>query len=104
MEKKKYPIMEEEDLASMVCEPSAEAPAAFSTYDAGSASYDADIASDEELDDIDWDRLPSLGPFSEEEAIARIDRFEEKLAKGEVKWISSEDAWKQLYEKYPWLR
>lgn len=104
MEKKKHPIMEEEDHASMVCEPSAEAPAAFSTYDAGSASYDADIASDEELDDIDWDRLPSLGPFSEEEAIARIDRFEERLAKGEVKWISSEDAWKQLYEKYPWLR
>ena len=41
---------------------------------------------------MDWDRLPSLGPFSEEEAIARIDRFEERLAKGEVKWISSEDA------------
>jgi hypothetical protein len=56
------------------------------------------------IDDLDWDRFPILGPKTEEEAIARIDNFEEKLAKGEVKWISSEDAWKQLYEKYPWLR
>ena len=96
--------MEEEYHADLACEPSAGATTAFSTYDASSASYDDDISSDEDLDDVDWDRLPSLGPFSEEEAIARIDRFEEKLAKGEVKWISSEDAWKQLYEKYPWLR
>lgn len=104
MEKKRYPILEEEDHAGMACEPSVGTTAAFSTYDAGSAPYDDDIASDDEQDDIDWDRLPSLGPFSEEEAIARIDRFEERLAKGEVKWISSEDAWKQLHEKYPWLR
>ena len=65
---------------------------------------DDDIAADEELDDIDWDRLPSLGPFSEEEAIARIDRFEERLAKGEVKWYTSEEVDKMLYEKYPWLK
>lgn len=65
---------------------------------------DDDIASDEELDDIDWDRLPSLGPFSEEEAIARIDRFEERLAKGEVKWYTSEEVDKMLYAKYPWLK
>ena len=96
--------MEEEYHADLACEPSAGATTAFSTYDANSASYDDDVSSDEDLEDVDWDRLPSLGPFSEEEAIARIDRFEEKLAKGEVKWISSEDAWKQLYEKYPWLR
>ena len=65
---------------------------------------DDDIASDEELDDIDWDRLPSLGPFSEEEAIARIDRFEERLAKGEVKWYTSEEVDKMLYEEFPWLK
>ncbi len=40
---------------------------------------------------VDWDRLPSFGPFSEEEAIARIDQFEKDLEAGKVKWYSSED-------------
>ena len=56
------------------------------------------------IDDLDWDRFPSQGPFSEEEAIARIDQFEEELAKGQVKWIPSEQVWERLYNKYPWLR
>ena len=42
------------------------------------------------IDDLDWDKFPSSGPFSDEEAIARINRFEERLRKGEVKWTSSE--------------
>ena len=58
----------------------------------------------EQNEDIDWNRLPSLGPFSEEEAIERIDKFEERLAKGQVKWYSSEEVDKILYEKYPWLK
>jgi len=58
----------------------------------------------EQNDDIDWNRLPSLGPFSEEEAIARIDKFEERLTKGQVKWYSSEEVDKILFEKYPWLK
>lgn len=49
-------------------------------------------------------RFYNYDSFSEEEAIARIDQFEEKLEKGEIKWISSEEAWAQLYEKFPWLR
>jgi len=104
MEKKRYPITEEENRVGMACEPSVGTTAAFSTYDAGSAPYDDAIASDEDFDDIDWDRLPSLGPFSEEEAIARIDRFEERLAKGEVKWYTSEEVDRMLYERYPWLK
>lgn len=64
---------------------------------------DDDIASDEELDDIDWDRLPSLGPFSEEEAIARIDRFEMLLAKGEVEWIRIDNLHAELKKLHPWL-
>jgi hypothetical protein len=44
-----------------------------------------------------------MGPFTDEEAIARIDRFEEKLAKGEVKWVTSEEVTRHLYEKFPWL-
>ena len=46
----------------------------------------------------------SMGPFSDEEAIARIDRFEERLAKGEVKWVTSEEVTRHLYEKFPWLK
>ena len=53
---------------------------------------------------LDWDRLPSLGPFSEEEAIARIDDFEERERNGQVKWYSSEEVDKELYEEFPWLR
>lgn len=56
------------------------------------------------IDDLDWDRFPILGPKTVEEAIARIDKFEERLAKGEVKWYSSEEVDKMLHEKYPWLR
>ena len=53
---------------------------------------------------VDWDRLPSFGPFSEEEAIARIDQFEKDLEAGKVKWYSSEEAWAKLHNRFPWLR
>ena len=96
MEEKRYPILDEEEIVGMVSEPVATATV-VQTADRITEDHDW-------IDDLDWDRFPILGPKTEEEAIARIDNFEEKLAKGEVKWISSEDAWKQLYEKYPWLR
>lgn len=98
MEDKRYPILDEKESMDMCCEPISEPVEAVAT------SADGVTMMHDWIDDLDWSRLPSLGPFSEEEAIARIDRFEERLAKGEVKWISSEDAWHQLYEKYPWLR
>ncbi len=103
MEKKKYPITEEENHVGMACEPSVGTTAAFSTYDAGSAPYDDDIASDEDLDKLDWDRFPSFGPFSEEEAIARIEEAEKDLS-DPSKWISAEEFDRQLYEEFPWLR
>lgn len=56
------------------------------------------------IDELDWDKFPSYGPFSDEEAIARIDRFEERLAKGEVKWITAEELDRHLYERFPWLK
>lgn len=98
MEEKKHPIFEEEESVGMVSEPVATAVAP--------EAKSADGITDDHdwIDDLDWDKFPILGPKTEEEAIARIDRFEEELAKGEVKWISSEEAWKQLHEKYPWLR
>jgi hypothetical protein len=94
--------LEKDTACFRACEPGADSMAAVAAYD--DISYDDDIATDEELDKLDWSKFPSFGPFSEEEAIARIDEFEKELAEGKVKWISSEDAWKQLYEKYPWLR
>ena len=57
-----------------------------------------------QIDDLDWDRFPSFGPSTDEEAIARINDFENRLAKGEVEWVSSEEVTKHLYEKFPWLR
>lgn len=102
MEEKRYPILEEEGL-DRVCEPVVGATAAFTTYDGGDMSYDDDVASDEDLEKLDWDKFPSFGPFSEEEAIARIDKFEEELAKGEVKWIRIDDIHAELKKRHPWL-
>ena len=103
MKEKSYPTFEEEESVGMVSEPATGAVAAFTTYDGGDATYDDDVASDEDLDKLDWDRFPSFGPFSEEEAIARIDRFEEQLAKGEVKWIRIDDIHAELKKLHPWL-
>jgi hypothetical protein len=103
MEEKRNPILEEKESVGMACEPAVGAATAFTTYDDGGMSYGDDIASDEDLDKLDWDKFPSFGPFSKEEAIARIEEAERDL-EDPSKWISSEDAWKQLYEKYPWLR
>ena len=97
MEEKRYPHIDEEQGIDMACEPVVERVAV-------SPSAKGVTEIHYWTDDLDWSKLPSLGPFSDEEAIARIDRFEERLAKGEVKWISSENAWAEFYRKYPWLR
>jgi len=98
MEEKKYPVFEEEESVGMVNEPVAEAVVASpQTEDGVTTVHDW-------TDDLDWDKFPSLGPFSEEEAIARIDDFEKRQAEGKVKWISSEEMDRQLYEEFPWLR
>jgi len=97
MEEKRYPAVEEENFGGKVSEPiTAPVP---DTMSVDSMTEDHDW-----IDDLDWDKFPSFGPFSDEEAIARIDRFEERLRKGEVKWTSSEQVWEELYSKYPWLR
>ncbi len=98
MEEKRYPHIDEEQGIDMASEPVAEVAATPTN------SVDNITEVHDWIDDLDWDRFPILGPKTAEEAIARIDRFEEELAKGEVKWISSEDAWAELHEKYPWLR
>ena len=93
MEEKNYPVFEEEEFVGVACEPVANATAVLKH------EYE-DSSDDDWIDDLDWDYFPSLGPFSEEEAIARIDKFEDDLANGRVKWISSEEVDKRLYEKF----
>ena len=96
MEEKRYPTVEE-DFEGKVSEPIAAPVPDTMSVDGMTEVHDW-------IDDLDWDKFPSFGPFSDEEAIARIDKFEERLRKGEVKWTSSEQMWEELYSKYPWLR
>ena len=93
MEEKRYPQIDEEQGIDKCCEPVAEA------VSSATKSVDGITEVHDWIDDLDWDCLPILGPKTEEEAIARIDRFEERLAKGEVKWYSSEEVDNMLYEK-----
>ena len=97
MEDKRYPTVEEENSGGKVSEPIAAPVPDTMPVEGLTEVHDW-------IDDLDWDNFPSFGPFSDEEAIARIDRFEERLRKGEVKWTSSEQVWEELYSKYPWLR
>ena len=97
MEEKRYPELNEEQDIDMCCEPAAEAVGNAPT------SVNGVTKVHDWIDDLDWDRFPSYGPFSEEEAIARIEKAERDL-KDPSKWTSSEEFTKQLYEEFPWLR
>lgn len=57
----------------------------------------------DEIDDLNWDDMPIFGPKSEEEAIVRIHQAWEDRNESN-KWMTSEQMWNHLYEKYPWLR
>lgn len=61
------------------------------------------VAVHDEIDDLDWDRMPIFGPKTEDEAIARIEQAWEDR-NDPSKWMTSEQMWNHLYEKYPWLR
>lgn len=93
--------LERDTACFRACEPGVDSMAAVATYD--DMSYDDGIASDEELDKLDWSKFPSFGPFSEEEAIARIDEFEKELAEGKVEWIRIDDIHAELKKLHPWL-
>lgn len=102
MEEKQYPQNDEEQGKDVCSEPIASPMPDYSV--STSKRTDGVTEVHDWIDNLNWDRLPILGPKTEEEAIARIDRFEERLAKGDVKWYSSEEVDNMLYEKYPWLR
>lgn len=95
MEEKKYPVIEEEEGKDVACEPVATVAVPLTDVD--------DPITDDELDELDWSRFPSQGPFSEEEAVARIDEFEEQLRNGQVEWITIDDLHAELKKRHPWL-
>ena len=103
MEEKRYPTIEEVDDGEyqssgidMACESPATVAVETKPTDGITEVHDW-------IDDLDWDRFPSLGPFSEEETIARIEEAERDL-NDPSKWISSEQMWERLYNRFPWLR
>ena len=95
MEEKRYPTAEE-SFEGKVSEPIV-APVP------DTMSVDGTTEVHDWIDDLDWDKFPSFGPFSDEEAIARIEEAERDL-KDPSKWVTSEQMWENLYKKYPWLR
>ena len=99
-EEDKISRLERDTACLRASEPSAASMADAATYDG--MSCDDDIASDEELDNLDWSKFPSFGPFSEEEAIARIEEAEKDLD-DPSKWIRIDDIRAELRKRHPWL-
>lgn len=97
MEEKRYPQIDEEQGIDMCCEPVAEA------VSSAKQSVDGITEVHDWIDDLDWDRLPILGPKTKEEAIARIELAERDLD-DPTKWVTSEQLWAELHNKFPWLQ
>ena len=95
MEKKKYPIFEEDNSVGMASEPM-ETMAVNSKHSGMTHVHD-------DLDNIDWNNYPIFGPKTLDEAMARIEKAEAEK-NDPTKWTSSEELDSVLFEKYPWLR
>ncbi len=100
MEEKGYPHIDEEEGIGMCCEPMAEAVADTSVRT--TKLPDGSTLVHDWIDDLDWDRFPSYGPFSEEEAIARIQKAKDNL-KNPTKRIRIDDLHAELKKLHPWL-
>ena len=107
MEEKKYPTVEEED--GYGCMTAAEPALAHATkrFTSSGGGY-----LNEETEKIDRIPLGMFGFYTDDPAV-----FEQRVAEIEAdldevdagiedpeKWISSEQMWTELYQKYPWLR
>lgn len=90
MEEKRYPAFEEEESIVACCEPM-EAVAV--------SSHGGVMEVHDELDDLDWRRYPVFGPKTTEEAIARANQAWEDR-NDPTKWVTSEQMWNQLYDKF----
>jgi len=100
MEEKGYPHIDEEEGVGMCCEPMADAVVDTSVRTTKLA--DGSTLVHDWIDDLDWDRFPSYGPFSEEEAIARIQKAKDNL-KNPTKRIRIDDLHAELKKLHPWL-
>jgi hypothetical protein len=100
MEEKGYPHIDEEEDVGMCCEPIADAVVDTSVRTTKLA--DGSTLVHDWIDDLDWDRFPSYGPFSEEEAIARIQKAKDNL-KNPTKRIRIDDLHAELKKLHPWL-
>ena len=56
----------------------------------------------DEIDDLDWDRMPILGPKTLDEAIERINQAWEDR-NDPSKWIRVDDLHAELKKRHPWL-
>ena len=56
----------------------------------------------DEIDDLDWDRMPIFGPKTVEEAIARVDQAWADR-NDPNKWIRIDDLHAELKKRHPWL-
>jgi hypothetical protein len=106
MEKKTYPIVEEEDGSCMtVSEPAV-------AYAAREKNSYGIVYMDEEAAKIDRIPLGMFGFYTDDPKV-----FEQRVAEMEIdmdeidagiedpdKWISSEQMWAELYDRHPWLR
>ena len=95
MEEHQYPKFEEEENLDTCKGP-------ITVVSAASTGRKGTSLSNDGMDNIDWDRLPSLGPFSEEEALARIAQAEADL-NDPSKWIRIDDINTELKKLHPWL-
>ncbi|MBQ9672915.1 MAG: hypothetical protein IJV34_08710 [Prevotella sp.] len=101
MEEKRYPQLNEEQDHVVCCEPIAEAMVDYAI--STSRWADGETKAHDWIDNLDWDHLPILGPKTEKEAIARIERAEAELD-NPAKWVTSEQMWAELHQEFPWLR
>ena len=101
MEEKRYPDIEEEQGTGLCREPAVEYLREYETVT--TRRPEGTVGVHDWIDDIDWDRLPILGPKTSEEAIARIEQAEKDLD-DPTKWVTSEQMWAEVHQKFPWLR
>jgi hypothetical protein len=97
MEEKNYQQFEEEENTGIASEPSVD------VQNVGVGSYTGAVPIHDEIDDLDWDRCPILGPKTLEEAVARIEKAESEID-DPTKWTASEQMWDEMHQKFPWLQ
>lgn len=107
MEEKRYPTIEEED--GYGCMSATEPALVYTTREQVSSGI-AYIG--EEAEKIDRIPLGMFGFYTDdpevfEQRVAEIEADMDEVDAGiedPEKWISSEQMWAELYQKYPWLR